>query len=159
LASLSKLFMCAAIALPLTASAEGFATAHVTVSVSVSESCAFDLGGDRLPFDTANPAVTIRARCTTGYTQKVFIDQGLHPGAGSTDEAPVRQMARGTSRAPYNVYTTAARDTVWGNTSATSVPLTGQGTDTNLVLYGRTSVGRKVTKGSYADTVVMTFAG
>jgi spore coat protein U-like protein len=168
--TLIRILLAAVIALPIAASADDNPTSHVTVTASVSETCVFELANSSLPFGTYDPVminevvpldaqVTVEARCTSGYTQKVLIDQGLYAASGSTDAAPIRQMAAGVSRLPYNIYTTSARNSVWGNTSATGVPITGQGTYTNLVLYGRIAAGIQVAKGNYTDTVLLTFSG
>jgi spore coat protein U-like protein len=59
----------------------------------------------------------------------------------------------------YNIYTSAARTTVWGNgTSGTAtIGGTGTGTSQSVTVYGRVGSGQtSVPAGAYADTVAVT---
>jgi len=54
---------------------------------------------------------------------------------GDNDAAPARQMANGANRLSYDLYSDAARTTVWGNTAGTGLGHTGTGAAVALTVY------------------------
>ena len=69
-----------------------------------------------------------------------------------------RQMLKSGETLNYNLYTNAARTTIWGDaTSGTSQygPFTPIATGTRTI-YGRIPISQDASAGSYTDTVVAT---
>lgn len=90
-------------------------------------------------FDCSN--ASIRARVT------------LSSGVGSFAQ---RQMAQGGARLAYNLYTDAARTTIFGDGTPPSVALTGVRRRTDIPVYGQITPGQWVDAGPYADTITIT---
>ncbi|KGI77288.1 hypothetical protein LF63_0111470 [Oleiagrimonas soli] len=71
-----------------------------------------------------------------------------------------RRMASGANTLSYNLYTDAARATVWGDGSAGTSTVTRSGTlllgSVSLTVYGAVPTGQYVAPGSYADTITVT---
>ena len=68
------------------------------------------------------------------------------------------EMANGADIMNYNLYTDAARSTIWGDaTSGTSHygPIKPIVTDT-ITIFGRVPAGQDATAGNYTDTVIAT---
>mgnify|MGYP001121486766 FL=1 len=97
--------------------------------------------------------------CRTDYTVK--LSTGIAGGY-----AP-RQLASGANRLDYNLYTSAARTTVWGDgTGGTStVPgtintslllLVCLAGNNNHTVYGRIPASQNVAAGLYSDTITVT---
>lgn len=125
---------------------------------------------DGLQNDSATTRIT--GRCSNsplpGTTPAIAPVISLSTGLSGTYAS--RQMARGASRLNYNLYTTAARTSVWGNGSggtvtvpayaAGSVRLSGRQTrefdHPNLTIHGRIPADQGVPAGVYVDTIVVT---
>jgi spore coat protein U-like protein len=92
---------------------------------------------------------TIRIACTRDADYSVGLGTGLY-AAGAA-----RRMANGAERLGYELYTTAARTTVWSTTSMVSgtAPSTSPIT---LNVYGRIPAGQAVAAGPYSDSVQST---
>jgi len=58
----------------------------------------------------------------------------------------------------YQVYSDAARDTVWGNTIPTGVALTGTGVPQSLIVYGSIPSAQVVPEGDYSDQIYVTIS-
>lgn len=99
---------------------------------------------------------SVQVTCTAGASP-VFITlgQGLHPASGSTDENPLRRMknSSGDDYLSYSLYRDAGYSTVWGNTQATAVSLTGTGGLQDFTVYGNIPSSQNVPSGSYNDSV------
>ena len=159
----ASLLACAVVVLCPLAVLAGTSTGSLTVNANVNSSCIVSSG--TLSFGAYDPIVgnasaplqqsgTFQIQCTNGLTATILLGQGLNPGSGSTDSAPIRNMTNGTSQLNYQLYTTSARSTVWDNATGVSQLTTGQ-TQT-LTVYGTIPAGQNVTAGSYSDTVVIT---
>jgi spore coat protein U-like protein len=159
----------ALVLLPWLAAADSGPVADLTASVAVRETCTLAASGYLLAFGTYDPVaanrsvaldgeVQLLARCTDGFVQRITLSQGASPAPGSSDEAPRRRMSNGASRLAYQLYTTAARSAVWGNTADTGVAITGDGAYRPVVVYGRIPAGQVVPKGTYVDYVLVTFS-
>jgi spore coat protein U-like protein len=88
----------------------------------------------------------------------VTIDLG--PGQNASTFFP-RYMTKGSPPLlGYNLFTDAARSTIWGDGSAGTSRYSNNSppalTNVTLTVYGRIPAGNDVTAGSYADTVVAT---
>jgi spore coat protein U-like protein len=80
-------------------------------------------------------------------------------GAGSGASYATRKMTAGANLLSYNIYTSAARTTVWGDGTASTaaIPGTGTGSAQSVTVYGRVGGGQNtVPVGSYVDTVAVT---
>ncbi len=98
--------------------------------------------------------ITIQARLILGVLPTAVsytIDLGT--GAGTVAQ---RKMTSGANGLNYNLYTTAARGTVWGAGSVTGATSGVTGTASHTV-YGRIPASQTtVVPGSYADSIVVT---
>lgn len=76
-------------------------------------------------------------------------------GTGGSGSYASRRVAAGANSILYNLYTSTARTTVWGDgTSGTAtVPAASA---TTYTVYGRIPANQKVPVGSYSDVVVVT---
>ena len=133
--------------------------AQVIVDCTIGTVGTMDFGSLGLAFITTDKdtSTTISYQCTTGTLPTVTIGQGLHAAGGSSDGSPLRQMASGANLITYNLYTSNAYTTVWGNTPATGVaqPVANGASQTTTV-FGR-AAHANVPTGSYSDTVVVTY--
>jgi len=100
------------------------------------------------------------------------VDLACHPSvqspvvsmnAGSYGSMATREMASGTNRLDYNLYTTIARTVVWGDGSQGSATVTMTGGRVNAgvrrfsrTIYGRIPTGQFVAPGTYGDTITVT---
>ncbi|MEN6535099.1 MAG: spore coat U domain-containing protein [Bryobacteraceae bacterium] len=134
-------------------------TANVAAGCTVSsEDLNFGAYGGLATSDAVDASATVTYACTMGTNGVIRMDQGLYQGGGSTDASPLRQMAGSTTGyyLRYDLYSDASRTTVWGNTTATGVAVTGDGTEiTSQKVYGRIVAGQAMPIGSYVDTVTV----
>jgi len=84
---------------------------------------------------------------------------GLDAGTGGT--IANRQLTGPGGPLLYNLYTTNARDTVWGTGSVSDSysalsSLGGTAVSRNYTVYGRIPVGQYVAPGSYGNTITVT---
>lgn len=106
---------------------------------------------------------TITVACTMGTEVMVELNGG---NANSFNPRMLQHPTATTQRLRYNLYTTSARDVIWGDI-ANSAPaniairtLTGTGlaNETSLQVFGRVESGQTgtTTLGTYADTIGVT---
>lgn len=133
--------------------------------VAVRAACTVSSSG--VAFGTYNPFSTsptdatgdITLTCTAGSGSGAY-SVGLSVGGGSSYSA--RRMTSGSNLLPYQVYSNAARSTVWGDgTAGTSTATAGDnrpqvGGSTSLPIYGRIVAQIAVAPGSYSDTLTVT---
>jgi spore coat protein U-like protein len=146
--------------------ASGTATSDLSVSASVADNCTISTSA--LAFGSYDPISanassdldntgSVSVTCTSGASANVTLGQGSNADTGSTDAAPLRRMADGSSHyLSYSLFSDTNRSTAWGNTSGTGVDHTGTGSSASLTVYGRITAGQNVPAGSYSDTVVAT---
>jgi spore coat protein U-like protein len=76
---------------------------------------------------------------------------------GSSTTFSPRTMTKGSEVLNYNLYTNAARTTIWGNgTGGTSVYTRRNppnNSNVNVTIYGRIPAQQDVSAGNYSDTV------
>lgn len=104
------------------------------------------------PLDSTS---TISVTCTKNTAFTVALNPGVTTGATLAQ----RLMGNGTDFMQYNLFTTAARSTIWGDgTGATG---TGSGTGVNLAtpvaltVYGRVPTGQStLSPGTYTETTI-----
>jgi len=144
--------------LPILALAAGpavAATATTTFTVSATVVAACSVSATSLAFGSYTGAgnvdqtSTISVTCSNGTDYSVALNDGAN-ASGST-----RQMtAGGSNYLTYQMYSDAARTTVWN--AAAPVTGTGNGAAQSLTVYGRIPSGQSVAAGSYSDTVQVT---
>ncbi|WP_165848046.1 Csu type fimbrial protein [Paraburkholderia lacunae] len=110
-------------------------------------------------YDTINPvtngAVTITVNCNAAQ-----VSGALSASAGNSTNQSNRQMwymdthgVRQTLR--YNLYTDAARTSVWGTTN--TIPVTvGTSKSATLTAYGLIPGNQNVVPGTYSDSITIT---
>lgn len=97
----------------------------------------------------------ITVACTTGATYNIGLSAGANPSTAA--DINTRRMINGTSYVGYQLYTSAARTTAWGNTVGTNtVASTGTGTAQTFQVYGKVPVQTTPAAGTYTDTVLVT---
>lgn len=143
----------------------GTATSNMSVSATVSANCTIAAGA--LAFGAYDPIVanaaaplngtaTINVTCTNASSTTITLDQGLNPAGGSTNAAPLRQMASGGSFLGYGLFQDNAHSITWGNTGGTGVVYTGTGVAGSVTVFGQVAAAQNVPAGTYNDTVVAT---
>ena len=137
-------------------------TATLTPSADVIAKCTVS-GAATLAFGAYDPVVTNRSTnldvapnalsvsCTRGAPSvTIALDLGLHSVGAS------RFMLSGANTMQYEIYTTAARTTVWNTTNTVAYASTSMAA-TTLPVYGRIPSGQDVAIGAtYADTITAT---
>ena len=135
------------------------ATTTFTVSATVQSICAVNatpLSFGSYDASAASPndaTSTVTATCSNSTVFDVSLDEGLGSALVTT-----RKMTNGGNTLSYNMYTTSARNTIWGNGTIGSATQSGVGDGTGQVftVYGRIPQGQYVTPGGYSDTVTAT---
>jgi spore coat protein U-like protein len=137
-----------------------------TVTATVSASCSATASTLAFPAYTPGTGAvtgtsTITLKCTSGAQPTVALNAGITAGDAFTQ----RVMAFGANTLQYNLYTTAAYQTVWGDGSGSTktvqvaTPSAGLGTPQTLTVYGQlldSSFNRNVVPGNYSDTITAT---
>lgn len=143
----------------------GTATDNLAVTATVPTSCV--IAGGTLAFGDYDPIVTnvaapldastgITVTCTTGSAVSITLGQGVTPDGASTATVPLRQLANGSGRLGYLLYSDAGHSTVWGDNVSNAVSDTGVGTAHRLTVYGEIAGGQNPIPGAYTDTVIAT---
>lgn len=137
------------------------ATANFNVTATVLAGCSVAAIND-LAFGNYDNTVgntltstTANVTCSLATPYSMIISLG-----NSSTGSNVRRMTDGASPAhflAYNVYTDAARTTIWPS-SGTTVTGTGLGVAVPTVIYGSVPAGQaaNVSPGSYSDVLVFT---
>src|SRR5664280_1834770 len=151
----------------VSAFAQGTATSNFPVSAQVESECSIDASaglafGNYLPLtqktSDLNGTGSISYTCSSNTTgAKIRLGQGLHVAEGSTDAAPLRQMADAglDDKLAYFLYQNSGHTTVWGNTTGTAETVsTFDGNAHTVTVYGQVTHGQNVPEGAYTDTAV-----
>ena len=153
-------FILGACALPQAALA-ATATSSMNVTATVTANCTVSTSA--LAFGSVNVIGGANVDSTGGLTitctNGTAWSAAAGVGAGSGASFANRRMTAGANLLNYNIYTTAARTTVWGDGTASTGLLTGTGTGAaqSVTVYGRVGSGQTgVPAGRYADTVAVT---
>jgi spore coat protein U-like protein len=91
--------------------------------------------------------ITVSCPASTPFT----IDLG--PGGGSY---AARQMQSGAATMSYNLYTDAARLTVWGDGTSGTSRVSDSSSGGDYTVYGRIPAGQNLPAGAYNDSVQIT---
>jgi spore coat protein U-like protein len=141
-------------------------TAGTTFQVNAGVSSVCYVSGSTLSFgsslDPINGAVpvdasaTLNVQCTNTTGWSVALDAGSNAGGAALFGS--RALKNGSQTLAYQLYTDAARTTVWGNGSGGSSAVTGTGTGSTqaLTVYGRLPSLAGAIPGTYTDTVTVT---
>ena len=136
-------------------------TTTFTVSASIVDSC--DVQATNLAFGTYSPSSntahngtsTISVYCTVGTGYSLGLDVGSGGGVYNA-----RKMTSGGSELLYNLYTSAARTTVWGDGTASTGTVSGSGAGllsaVSHTVYGQIGINQDSAPGAYASTITVT---
>jgi spore coat protein U-like protein len=144
-------------------------TGSFNVTANVARSCSIT-GTSDVAFGAYDPADanfstpldatgSVTIRCTKNTTYDIALGQGANAASGSTCAAPLRQMASGTERLAYALFSDAGRTTAWGcdvSNDVTRTETVGPSSPDTVTVYGRVPAGQDVADGSYSDTVTVT---
>jgi spore coat protein U-like protein len=142
------------------------ATTSATMGVSANVASVCSATATALAFGAYTPGTgarngntNVRVRCTRTTAFTVALDAGATPGASLTQ----RLLASGPNTLQYNLYTTAARTTVFGDGSGGTGTRSGTGgglaTVRTVGVFGRlpdSAINRAAVPGGYSDTITVT---
>jgi spore coat protein U-like protein len=160
----SALWLAAALSL-----AAGQARAAATCFLNTVASAAFGLY-DGLQNDVATTLISGRCTNSPPPGSSGILVPVLTLSTGVSGSYASRRMANGANRLNYNLYTTAARTTVWGNGTGGSaivpayaagfIVINGNQTrvfdSPNLTIHGRIPADQNAPQGNYSDTITVT---
>ena len=100
-----------------------------------------------------NGTTQLRAVCSPQTTYNI----GLNEGTGGGTIAAGRQMSgAGGQKLTYQLYSNAARSTIWGNTTGTdTVTGVGTGLAQDHTVFGAIPATQNIPAGDYADTITV----
>ena len=108
---------------------------------------------------TATGTVTVSCTVTViGLLESWTVDLS----SGNSGNFATRVLANGSSTLSYNLYTSAAYTSIWGDGSGTTSVVSGStllavGTTNNYyTVYGRIPAGQDAAAGTFTDTIVVT---
>lgn len=127
-----------------------------TCAVNLTAPTDLDFGTQGVLSANVDQTSTITLTCTTNAPYNVGLDAGAN--ASTASDINTRRMTDGSSHyVSYNMYTTTARSTAWGNTIGSSTQTgTGTGSAQTMTVYGRVPAQTTPPAGNYADTVTVT---
>jgi spore coat protein U-like protein len=152
----------------VTVSGPGFSTTTTTFNANASVAAQCSVSAANLSFGTVNPlssqvdaTTALTVQCTKNSPYTVGLDAGTTTGATIAQ----RKMANGADIMNYNLYTDAARTTIWGNSAVAPLWATGSGTGLGnpqtLTVYGRVAAGQtNLAVGTFLEnkiTVTLTY--
>jgi len=139
------------------------ATSNMSVTATVTALCTIAAGPlafgnyDSTAATPLDGTATLTVTCTILLPATITLGQGSNPASGSTDTVPLRRMKdTGSDFLSYFLYQETGRTTVWGNTAATGVALTGTGLPQLITVFGRMPASQNEPVGAYSDIVVAT---
>ncbi|MGE5469558.1 MAG: spore coat U domain-containing protein [Bacteroidota bacterium] len=101
-------------------------------------------------------------RVTCGNLVNIFVSYSISLSAGSAGSFAGRRLVNGAQQLNYNLFTDAARSSVWGDgTAGTSTVSDGYlllllSDQRNYPVYGRIPAGQNIPPGIYSDTIQVT---
>lgn len=135
-------------------------TANFTVQITIAGSCQMnsasnmDFGSHGVLNANSDATSTVTVQCTNTTPFNVGLTAGGGTGATVTNRL---MTGAGGATVGYSLYQTAARDTVWGNTTGTNTfSANGTGAPQPLTVYGRVPPQNTPAPGVYTDTVTAT---
>jgi spore coat protein U-like protein len=158
----------AAVLLAAAAGSAGAATTTSTFTVTATVLKYCSVSATNLAFGNYTPSTgaltntsTVTYACTNGTAiTSITLNVGTTTGATMAQ----RLMTNGTSTLQYNLYTSNAYSSIWGDGtggSVTQAGTTGSGlaNTSTLTVYGKlpdSTANQAVTTGSYSDTITVT---
>lgn len=140
----------------------GSVTSTMQATATISSSCL--ISANAMAFGSFQPAATgsVLANSTVTATCSNNVPYTLSLSAGG-GTIPARQMSGAiggnTDKLAYNIYTTSALTTVFGNgTGSATIPGTGNGSQQVVTIYGSLAQSQFVTPDSYTDALTVTVA-
>lgn len=137
-------------------------TANDTFAVTAEVIDACDITANDLDFgnysaisgSNVDASSTLDVTCTNGTSYAIALNVGTTSGGAFT----ARLMTDGSNTLNYNLYTSTARTSVWGDGTGATLTISGTGSGSlqSLTVYGRVPASQNVPVGSYADTVTAT---
>jgi spore coat protein U-like protein len=116
---------------------------------------------DPLSSSAAQSAGTVSVDCQV-FVVGLFVSWTLTLSTGSSGSYAARQLKSGMTSLSYNIYTNAARTSVWGDgtsgtnmVSANTFLIVGSNT-VNYTAYGSIPAAQDRPAGNYTDTLVLT---
>jgi spore coat protein U-like protein len=102
-------------------------------------------------FNTLNNDITgtLTVRCNPSQAYSL----SLSTGAGTYAS---RSLVNGPFILSYNLYTDAARVTIWGDGTAGTSTVSGNARNATHTVYGRVPARQNARAGNYTDTIVVT---
>jgi spore coat protein U-like protein len=147
------------------AAAGATATATIMVSTTVASTCT--VSANPLSFGMYQPgqggmsaSTTLAVRCTKGAPFSVALNAGT--GGGTVAQ---RMMSMGASKLQYNLYTTPAHTSVWGDGTQSTATVSGTGRGLmssgaiTQTVYGQvpdSAANVDLAPGLYTDTITVT---
>ena len=140
----------------------GSATANFQANATLSSACT--VTASNVSFGTITPAatgtVTANGTITSTCSNNVPYTLAINAGAGTI---AARTMAGGTSgntdKLAYNLYTSSALTTVWGDgTTGSTVGMTGTGAVQTNTVYGSLALNQYLKPDTYTDNLTVTLA-
>ena len=151
------------ITLTLSATTAGdFSTTTTTFNTNASVAARCNVSAANLSFGAINPlssqvdaTTALTVNCTKNSPYTVGLDAGTTTGATIAQ----RKMANGADIMNYNLYTDAARTTIWGNSAVAPLWVSGTGaglaTAQTLTVYGRVASGQtNLAVGNYQENTI-----
>jgi spore coat protein U-like protein len=144
------------------------ATTTTTFQVTANVAAQCNVTTADLAFGAVDPlggnvdqTTTVTVKCTKNSPYTVGLNAGTTTGATIAQ----RLMANGSDTMDYNLYTNAARTTIWGNSAVAPTWVSGTGAGMGnaqvLTVYGRVPTGQtNLAVGSYTEptiTVTVTY--
>jgi spore coat protein U-like protein len=139
----------------------GQATTSFTASAVIAPLCT--VVATNLAFGTYTPTAatpltgtsTINVFCTSGTTYTILLNVGSGGGTFAT-----RDMAFGTTLMSYNLYTSAAHTTIWGDGTASTGTVGGTGagllTASPNTVFGSIPISQDLAAGTYLSIITVT---
>ena len=136
-------------------------TATFNVTANIVDAC--DVQATNHAFGAYSPSSstaldatsTVSVYCTVGTAYSLALNVGSGGGAYTG-----RKMLSGSNELLYNLFTSAARTTVWGDGSGSTSTVSGTGagllTAATHTVYGRIGINQDSNPGSYSSTVTVT---
>jgi spore coat protein U-like protein len=137
-------------------------TGTFTVFAGIATNCTiagggYGLGSYATTTADINATLNLSVTCTNLLPFNIDLDPGQHPTASNAS----RQLAAGTGRTLYNLYTTSAYTQVWGSAMQGGVMSGanyGTGAPQTLSMYMKIPAQTLPPAGYYSDTVTVTAA-
>ena len=127
------------------------------VSATIAANCVFAVGNATLPFGPLTVTDLANGKNETAQAS-VKITCANSGAAAKLYGGATREMTDGGANVvAYEVYTNNGRTAALGSTSGTGVPVTADGTEKTITLYGKTTAGQEAKPvGTYAQALALT---